>query len=123
MYHHVLRRHLSMLGLLSSVRKAFASIPDTVLYRGHLPFKYVPIITVYKCTMGLTASQLIWQKDWDEREARLTVLVQNLNANLKGLSGNQGILNARLKGLEGQIRSLQELPGQLERLDRRPRDG
>ena len=63
------------------------------------------------------------QKDWDEREARLTALVQNLNANLKGLSGNQRILNARLKGLEGQIRSLQELPGQLKQLDRQSRDG
>ncbi len=31
------------------------------------------------------------QKDWDEREARLTMLVQNLNTNLKGLSGNQKI--------------------------------
>lgn len=63
------------------------------------------------------------QKDWDEREARLTALVQNLNANLKGLSGNQRILNARLKGLEGQIRSLQELPGQLEQFDRQSGDG
>ncbi len=33
MSHHVLRRHLSMPGLLSSVRKTFASIPDTVRYR------------------------------------------------------------------------------------------
>lgn len=37
--------------------------------------------------------------------------------------GNQRILNTRLKGLEGQIRSLQELPGQLEQLDRQSRDG
>ncbi|MCY4307669.1 MAG: hypothetical protein OXC57_05255 [Rhodobacteraceae bacterium] len=62
------------------------------------------------------------QKDWDKREARLTGLLQNLNTNMKVLSGNQRILNAQLKGLEGQIRSLQELPGQLERLDRQSRD-
>ena len=62
------------------------------------------------------------QKDWDKREARLTGLLQNLNTNMKVLSGNQRILNAQLKGLEEQIRSLQELPGQLERLDRQSRD-
>ncbi len=35
MSHHVLRRHLSMPGLLSSVRTTFASIPDTVRYRAY----------------------------------------------------------------------------------------
>ena len=33
MSHHVLRRHLSMPGLLSSVRQAFAEVPDGVRHR------------------------------------------------------------------------------------------
>ena len=62
MSHHVLRRHLSMPGMLSSVHKTFATIPDMVRYREYsLPdclivglelftLKYPSLLQFYKQT-------------------------------------------------------------------------
>ncbi len=63
------------------------------------------------------------QKDWDEREACLTKLVQILLGNQKNLNAQLNDLDKRLTGMGNQQQSLIELSRQLERLDRQLKNG